>query len=906
MAKVNGQIWLKNDTKQLKYKLDGLVRSVVPENVYEKPAGDPLSVGTAVSFNSDGKLRYTNPNIDRKSLGIILAIDDDGVSCTVQSKGFITIEDTYNFFSGYDPSKENIIYLYHISNITAPYVGYTLSREQAELGSINVIEIGTIQSIADNTGPYTKYNINISLEGDGRGPVGITSLEYTLGEALPVSAIPIPIALKNDGKVYTGKWDPVNPSDELSNIVGFYLPSTAKNIGDNIIIKTTGRISYPGLLIGPKFLSTTAGAIVDNSDLNWSVKVGTCSGDDYLDINIERTKLNETAIPLAGIKKTVGGTVDSTHGFVACDGSAISSLASIPSEKTALELVFGVGGNIPNQTGYEIKITYAYDLTEAKQPTIKKFKSNGIVVGDLTSNYEMTHNLFNSNITNQLTGDFNDLIFKAYGTHSSKEYDVTDQLTFKNGSTKNSVLISRKNTYISILENTTSIQLDNTDAIEIKVYHAENYYLYDGNELARAIMEPVETEAELKAIVGMTDDILVNCRDKGVYSYSSTINPVFTSEEQIGNINSLGSVTQYMSAFVLEGSLADETDFHGAIYKYTASDNYYVRRLNYGAPDITSVASLSGNGLLWPKTDLAGGGVYFWDSSDGTGSIKKWTGGSNFTTMQSAATLSGFGFTEESFKILQIANGFYYMALNDFTDPTKIKFAKWPLNFTSPSELVYLTGLCEPGNSLEPVTFAVLSNAKIVYKTQVATSGTTQYKTVSISNGGTATDVDIPGLSHYLSSTTQPEILGISNKQFIFADEDSMYGYDLDTDLKTVVAERAFIDKGMILMNYSGEYYTTYTFSGVNQVQNRIFGPKVPSDSGTGEWVQVASKDYPTRLDALETMDLSGHIAKNGGDVNGTQHVSQANIDKLVALPKTTVSTTSPGGPASGDIWIEI
>ena len=62
----------------------------------------------------------------------------------------------------------------------------------------------------------------IAIEGDGRGPIDYSEIEFTTGEEIDISGTPKLVSLRSDGKVYLSSKRTI---EDRYNVVGFIVGS---------------------------------------------------------------------------------------------------------------------------------------------------------------------------------------------------------------------------------------------------------------------------------------------------------------------------------------------------------------------------------------------------------------------------------------------------------------------------------------------------------------------------------------------------------------------------------------------------------------------------------------------------------------------------------------------------------
>jgi hypothetical protein len=229
----NGEMWLNPTTETTRFKVNNKKRTLIPEPFYVAAAtlGTAIIAGTPLGLESGtGKVIALDPSSQTKCIGIANNAATAGQDVEVISKGKYVIpislfQTTSPILDALDSSdKGKIVYA---SSETGKY---TLSRETAVLSSRNVIEIGILTDF--NSG--VSFTIQIQLNGDGRGPVGITQIEYQLAD---------PQFLANQLQTYSPRLYAIGNKDTgnvFNQTFRFYKNLTLSNINQEFIIFYTG------------------------------------------------------------------------------------------------------------------------------------------------------------------------------------------------------------------------------------------------------------------------------------------------------------------------------------------------------------------------------------------------------------------------------------------------------------------------------------------------------------------------------------------------------------------------------------------------------------------------------------------------------------------------------------------
>jgi len=249
----NGEMWLNPTTETTRFKVNNKKRTLIPEPFYVAAAtlGTPIIAGTPLGLESGtGKVVALDPSSQIKCIGIANNTATAGQDVEVITTGKYEIP--ISLFQSSSPilnvldasDKGEIVYA---SSETGKY---TLSRETAVLGSRNVIEIGILTDF--NSG--ISFTIQIQLNGDGRGPVGITEVEYELAD---------PQMLSNQLLTYAPRVYAIGSEgtgNAFSQTFRFYDNLTLSNISNEFIIFYTGLKA-----IGFYFTINSSGAAVPSA-----------------------------------------------------------------------------------------------------------------------------------------------------------------------------------------------------------------------------------------------------------------------------------------------------------------------------------------------------------------------------------------------------------------------------------------------------------------------------------------------------------------------------------------------------------------------------------------------------------------------------------------------------------------
>jgi hypothetical protein len=292
----NGEMWINPTTETVRFHTGNKKRTIIPEPFYV--AGSTISNGMPLSINSFGKAVPLSALSYTKCIGIANSDATSDANVEVITTGKITIP--YVLFSTQDPvldslGAEDIGKVVYASQELGKY---TLSRETAVLNSRNVIELGTL--ISYSTG--VSFTIQIQLNGDGRGPVGITQVEYIMSDAQ---------MLTNQSGAYAPRLYAIgseNTGSAFSETFRFYKNLTLSGLNQQYIIFYTGLYAI-GFYFTTTGSSTTAPNSLDTK-LNTLVPAANRSVHEifYTGANfVSTTSVYTTSIPTSYLSTTNGG-----------------------------------------------------------------------------------------------------------------------------------------------------------------------------------------------------------------------------------------------------------------------------------------------------------------------------------------------------------------------------------------------------------------------------------------------------------------------------------------------------------------------------------------------------------------------------------------------------------------------
>lgn len=188
--KYAGDLWISERTKQLRYGGGSQDQWLQPISVYKVGAvaikrGSPVSIklNTGGGDTSDNVIEATNTAIHVKCLGLALEPGQPGEFIHVLSSGRFTFNkndgvNTY-FPAITDADRGKMLYVTSAGELT-------LDRNAALLTALNLIQIGYITNTTISGSNADTFDIELQLEGDGRGPLENTQFELAFGEPVTI------------------------------------------------------------------------------------------------------------------------------------------------------------------------------------------------------------------------------------------------------------------------------------------------------------------------------------------------------------------------------------------------------------------------------------------------------------------------------------------------------------------------------------------------------------------------------------------------------------------------------------------------------------------------------------------------------------------------------------------------
>ena len=323
----SGDIFINKDRKNIQFatsrydETNTRTFSLQPNTWYI--AGENLTIGDVVSIQATGSIGSKTPIIlktDSTTVNQLVGI----VTRTVNIGDAVDVADRGRFkFSSNVFINSDIGKVAYVSNTAG---GLTTDQTQAVLGNDNLLKVGVV---------IDEDEIQIDIQGDGRGVIDFAQFEFILGENVDTSGSYIPklMAMSNvDGKVYLSS----KQNDQNKNrIVGFLIGSES-NWGGTVTTNTRVLVQYSGLLGNFSGLftgepvyasgnSSTFGIITQNiADVDPNIDSLNYLGRAYdatsILVDIQPTRFYEQTEPIrVGTIIESPDNVTPDYGFVLCD-----------------------------------------------------------------------------------------------------------------------------------------------------------------------------------------------------------------------------------------------------------------------------------------------------------------------------------------------------------------------------------------------------------------------------------------------------------------------------------------------------------------------------------------------------------------------------------------------------------
>ena len=435
-----GDAWLNNDTKALKYRLDTKNYTVLPQSWYI--AGENFDKsGYVVSIDSLGRIVKTDSATRTKTIGINLNACNAGEPIEIQREGNFEFSITEYPTAPFLTSEiGKVAYV-----IDTPDGQITTDKTKASLGYNNLIEIGIITS---------ERSLNISVDGDGRGPLEYSEFEFIAGESIDASLFPVLVSLREDGKVYkTSKQRAMNRERCVGFIVEAATPLDAIVDGTKVIVRKTGLVSgFSGLQAGaPVFAGGTNvpasfGTIIQNQDAisayyDSFIHIGYAYSTTQIVCNIQPPYFKYDDVPIGGIILCDSSKTEPDTSYLFTDGSTLNAVTH-PEYQELYDVIGNTFGGIDNTNfvlpnlndgpnKFQIKYSYFYQKQPTNAPvfwieypsrTSWEVYSNTPKVIDVTG-FGIPFN----------PDDFKDVMVKIYAKKAGQVVQIPDHFVYNNG-----------------------------------------------------------------------------------------------------------------------------------------------------------------------------------------------------------------------------------------------------------------------------------------------------------------------------------------------------------------------------------------------------------------------------------------------------------------------------------------
>lgn len=178
----NNELWINPTTEHLRFKTGDSITTAFSNNVYPA-AAETIIKGNAIALNSSGKITKLDTSVHPRCIGVALNGNSGvaDVDIEVATLGDLRGLAVTDLFSTAYPNTDPIdaTDLGTIVYASSEAGKYTLSLENAIINDRIVVELGIIVAYDSALGTFS---IDVNVQGDHRGPLGATKVEYTLAE----------------------------------------------------------------------------------------------------------------------------------------------------------------------------------------------------------------------------------------------------------------------------------------------------------------------------------------------------------------------------------------------------------------------------------------------------------------------------------------------------------------------------------------------------------------------------------------------------------------------------------------------------------------------------------------------------------------------------------------------------
>lgn len=265
--KKEGLTWIGKRTNQFRYSAGGHDQWVQPLSVYI--AGEAIQRGHVVSIaraqDFQGATRIVSPSIaSDNNLVVLTRTDRHDTACgiameTVQPGDTLHVTGFGRFRYNVDRPNEYSPTFANSDRGRSLFVGtgpgtLTFDRDGSVLGSRNLIQIGIISNAHLDAASDPHFDIEVQLDGDGRGPLETTQFEVAMGEpyfhnrvfgGIPVRAFAIG---QGNSSVFQYQFHVRRPTQPLPS-------STTENLNAWIAFHSPHRAYF--LIFGPSSIPHT-------------------------------------------------------------------------------------------------------------------------------------------------------------------------------------------------------------------------------------------------------------------------------------------------------------------------------------------------------------------------------------------------------------------------------------------------------------------------------------------------------------------------------------------------------------------------------------------------------------------------------------------------------------------------
>ena len=353
-----GTLWIGKRTNQLRYSAEGTDRWLQPLSTYIAAEaiqrGQPVSVAILaditdlhLTLGDDNLVVRTRPTRHNYSIGLALESVAAGGTIHVLESGrfcFLAANSSTEYWdvADFTPySNGSVVYCSPLAPGT-----FTLNPVTAVTGGSRLIQIGSISNTVTSGNNMVSLDIEVSITGDGRGPLDNTQFEFLTGEAITYTegSFP-PLCAISDGSIPGVAAGTAifadNRYQNRSNAIGFLLnPPQASPIAANTdcLFLRKGLLTVSGavnaLIPGARYflgegghITPSGGSVVYPAAL---VEIGTARDAHSLMVDISSPLLGVVDYPIGALKPLAASQRTPDPGFILCDGGTIYNNTDYP------------------------------------------------------------------------------------------------------------------------------------------------------------------------------------------------------------------------------------------------------------------------------------------------------------------------------------------------------------------------------------------------------------------------------------------------------------------------------------------------------------------------------------------------------------------------------------------------